>query len=91
MSELNDRLRDWDLSVQRLAEQADARLAEANQLVRDLHAAGQVKPWVLIGPVMSVQPYDPGFGPDETGQVTQALLVIPDGLGVMFVDTEEYN
>lgn len=91
MSELSDRLRDWDLAVRGLAEQAEARVAEANALVRELHRAGRVRADVLLGAVVSVRPYDPGCGPEDAGQVTQAVLAIPDGLGVVFWDTEEYG
>lgn len=91
MGELSDRLRDWDLGVRGLAEQAEARIAEADTLIRELHRAGRVRPHVLFGPVMSVRPYDPGCGPEDSGQVTQAVLVVPDGLGVVFWDTEEFH
>jgi hypothetical protein len=89
MDELSDRLRDWDAGVRRLAEQAEARVAEANAMVRALHRSGRIRPWVLLGAVMSVRPYDPGCGPEDSGQVTQAVLLVPEGLGVVFWDTEE--
>lgn len=72
-----------------LADQAEAPHAEANALVRDLYESGRARPRVLLGPVMSVRPYDPGCGSEDSGQVTQAVLVVPDGLGVVFWDTED--
>lgn len=39
MSNPSDRLRDWDLRVRSLAEQSDARIAEADALAGDLHRA----------------------------------------------------
>lgn len=89
MRELSDRLRAWDAAVRRLAEQAEARVANADALVRDLHRAGRARPQVLLGPVLGVRPYDPGCGPEDSGQVTQAVLLVPDGLGVVFWDTED--
>lgn len=91
MRDLSDRLRDWDAGVRRLAEQAEARVADADALVRDLYRAGRVRAKVLLGPVMSVRPYDPGCGPEDSGQVTQAVLLVPEGLGVVFWDTEDLH
>jgi hypothetical protein len=91
MSDLSDRLRAWDLGVRRLAEQAEARVADATNLIRELHAAGRVRPAVLLGPVMDVRPYDPGYGPEDSGQVIQAVLLVPEGLGVVFWDTEDLH
>ena len=39
MRELSDRLRAWDAAVRRLAEQAEARVANADALVRDYKEA----------------------------------------------------
>lgn len=89
MSDLSDRLRTWELGVRRLTEQAEARLADATALVRELHVAGRARPAVLLGPVMAVRPYDPGCGPEDSGQVTQAALLVPEGLGVVYWDTED--
>lgn len=91
MRDLSDRLRDWDAGVRRLAEQAEARIADADALVRDLYRSGRVRARVLLGPVMSVQPYDPGCGPEDSGQVTQAVFLVPEGLGVVFWDTEDLH
>lgn len=91
MSDLSDRLRAWDLGVRRLAEQAEARVAEADDLVRALHRAGRVRPAVILGPVMGVRPYDPGHGPEDSGQVIQAALLVPEGVGVLFWDTEDLH
>jgi hypothetical protein len=91
VSELSDRLRDWDTGVRRLAEQAEARINEANAIISDLHQAGRTRSRVLLGAVMSVCPYDPGCGPEDSGQVTQAVLLVPEGLGVVFWDTEDYS
>jgi hypothetical protein len=81
MRDLSERLRDWDAGVRRLAEQAEARVADADDLVRDLYRAGRVRVRVLLGPVMIVRPYDPGCGPEDSGQVTQTMLLVPDGPG----------
>lgn len=89
MSDLSNRLREWDAGVRRLAEQAEARIAEADALVRDLYQSGRVRACTLLGPVMSIRPYDPGCGPEDSDQVTQAVLTIPRGLGVVFWDGED--
>jgi hypothetical protein len=89
MSELVNRLRVWNLGVRRLAEQAEARVADVTDLVRELHAAGRVRSAVILGPVMDVRPYDPGYGPDDSGQVVQAVLLVPEGLGLVYWDTED--
>jgi len=52
-------MRTRDLGVRRLAEQAEARVVEADDIVRALHRTGRVRPAVILGPVMGVRPYDP--------------------------------
>ena len=91
MNDPSRRLHDWDASVRQLADQAEARITDANALIHDLHRAGRVRAHILLGPVLSVRPYDPGCGPEDSGQVTQAVLVVPDGLGVVFWDTEDWH
>lgn len=91
LNDLNNRLRDWDLGVWRLAEHAEARVAEGDVLIHDLHAAGRAHLWVLLGEVLSVRPYDPGCGPEDSAQVTQAVLLVPEGLGIVQWDMEDYR
>jgi hypothetical protein len=40
---------------------------------------------------MGVRPYGPGCGPEDSGQVIQAVLLVPEGLGVVFWDTEDLH
>jgi hypothetical protein len=91
VSDLSDRLRAWDLGARRLAEQAEACVAEADALVRALHRAGRLRPAVILGAVMGVRPYDPGQGSEDSGQVVQAVLLVPEGVGVLFWDTEDLH
>ena len=66
MSNLSNRLRDSDASVRRLAEQAEARITEADALVRDLQRAGWVRAGVFLGPVINIPPYYPGCQSEDS-------------------------
>jgi len=91
---VNDFIRhkdDWCIQMYRFAEQAEAHVEKMNEIIRSLHAAGLVRRTGLLGGIIDVAPYADDRGDETTNQVTQAVLLVPEGLGVIFRDTEEMH
>ena len=70
--------------------QADAKLAEANRLIRQLAGGGLVQEAVILGEVIHPRYYPPAAHEDEPARVAQAALCVPDGIGVVLWGAEEY-
>jgi hypothetical protein len=71
-------------------EVAEARLADANDLIEEMNRVGMLPPMVLLGPIIASRQYGPTPGGNISGRVIQAALVVPGGLGVVFWDSDEY-
>jgi hypothetical protein len=63
--------------------QADAKLAEANRLIRRLAGGGLVQEAVILGEVIHPRYYPPAAHEDEPARVAQAALCVPDGIGAV--------
>lgn len=93
MSRIDDVARELsslNLQIKHAMEQAEAKVERVSHLVRELGTTGLVGREVLLGRYYD-RPYDPDYGPNDTGQVVQAALLIPEGLGVCLWDTEEFS
>ena len=63
--------------------QADAKLAEANRLIRQLAGGGFVQEAVILGEVIHPRYSPPAAHEDEPARVAQAALCVPGGIGVV--------
>lgn len=91
MNDFNEHRDDWCIKMYHLAELAEAHVERMNAMIRGLHAAGLVRRTGLLGGVIDVAPYADDRGEESTNQVTQAVLLVPEGLGVVFRDTEDMH
>lgn len=70
--------------------QADAKMAEVNRLIRQLAGAGFLPEMVVLGEVIHSRYHPPAAHEDEPVRVAQAVLCVPDGIGVVLWGAEEY-
>ncbi len=93
VSEIDDVLELLRLRMLRFRHQleiAEARVTGWNQLVRDLWRSGLLPQSAILGRVIETRPYAPMAGGHASGQVVQASLLIPGGVGVLLWDTEDF-
>jgi len=69
---------------------AEARAAGLNNLINDIWQFGLGGQTSLLGPVLQTRNYAPQPGGHDSGQVIQAALLVPRGLGVVVWDSEFY-
>ena len=70
--------------------QADAKLAEANRLIRQLAGAWSLRETVILGEVMHPRYSPPAAHEGEPARVAQAALCVPGGIGVVLWGAEDY-
>jgi hypothetical protein len=78
------------LNLRRAQEQAEAKVASVNQLIQQFAATGMLAETVILGDVLQTRAYAPRCGGNSSGQLVQAVLLVPGGFGVSVWDTEEY-
>lgn len=91
--EIDDVLERLRLRVLRFRHQleiAEARVPRWNQLVQEFWRAGLMPQTAILGRVIETRPYAPIEGGHSSGQVVQASLLIPGGVGVLLWDTEDF-
>jgi hypothetical protein len=88
--DLTSHLRWLTLWIRHAGDQADARLREVNHLIGQLAVTGFLLETVLLGPVIHRRHYAPRPGGSDSGQVAQAALCVPGGVGVVLWDSEDY-
>ena len=84
-------LRNLSLVIRHQAEQAEAKVQQANSLLRELQRIRVIRETVVLGPVLFVRSYAPTPGGNDTGEVVQAALCMEDGVGAAFWDTELFS
>lgn len=93
ISEIDAVLELLRLRVLRLRHQleiAEARVPRWNQLVQEVWRVGLMSQTAILGRVIETRPYAPVEGGHSSGQVVQASLLIPGGVGVLLWDTEDF-
>ena len=93
IAEIDDVLELLRLRVLRFRHQleiAEARVPRWNQLVQQFWQAGLIPQAAILGRVIETRPYAPVEGGHSSGQVVQAAMLIPGGLGVLLWDTEDF-
>lgn len=83
-------LRAMNVSIRHKCEQAEAKVQEANSIIRQLGDTGWNESAVFLGPVIACLPYPPNAGRSDTGSVVVAMLHVPLGIGVGNWDSETY-
>jgi len=71
-------------------EEAEVRIPEINDLIRQLLTIELVPETALLGLVIYERHYSALTGPQDSSQVLQSALLIPGGLGVILWDCEDY-
>lgn len=84
-------LRNLCLVIRHQAEQAEAKVQQANALLRELRRNRVVSETVVMGPVLFTRRYPPTPGGNDTGEVVQAALCMDEGVGAAFWDTELFS
>ncbi len=91
-SSMNDELLELSLRLLKLRRQmeiAEAQASGVNCLVNAVWRMGLLPRSAYLGPVIHTRPYSPQPGGHDSGQVFQASLLMPGGVGVSIWDTEE--
>ncbi len=70
------------------AEQAEARVEEADRLIRAAVTAGCLAPGVIVGPAVRQCAYPAADGRDDSSLVARLVLHAPRGLGVAWWDVD---
>ena len=84
-----ERLRTLLAEARRAIEQAEARVEEFNELLRGLSQHGEVPRSAFLGKT-SASPWEVEAGQGNAGYVLQAVLLVPEGLGVSRFDAEVF-
>jgi hypothetical protein len=82
-----ERLRKLVVEARRALEQAEVRVEQFNDLVRGLSQQGVVPRGLFLGKTIA-SPWDAEAGRCNAGHVIQAVLLVPEGLGVSRFDAE---
>jgi hypothetical protein len=69
-------------------DQAEAKVGEINRLIQQLAGMGLVRETVLLGEVIPQRYGGPVPGGPASGQLVQAALCVPGGVGVVRWDAE---
>jgi hypothetical protein len=85
-----ERLRTLLVEARRAIEQAETRVGQFNELVRGLSQQGEVPRGFFLGRTIA-SPWDAETGRCNAGHVVQAVLLVPEGLGVSRFDAEVFD
>jgi hypothetical protein len=89
LQENQQKLHEFNVFIRRLLEEAELRIPRINQIIEQVAIVGLAADLVLMGGVVAQLPYAASHGPHDSGQVLQAVLVVPGGIGVAIWDSEE--
>lgn len=85
-----EELKNLNLQITRLAEYAEAVLPQLNAQLNRLHEVGLIAACLIRSDSVWQRPYNEGFTPAISGQVLQAVLIIPGGFGMLVLDSEDF-
>ncbi len=85
-----EQLRALLVAARQAVEQAEALVGQLNARVSRLAQEGRVPRGVFLGRTIA-SPWGSETGPDGSGQVVQAVLLVPEGLGVSRFGAEAYD
>jgi hypothetical protein len=90
LNRLTEELRQLNLRIRQQLELAEAELPVINDLINQLAVIDLANGVIILGDVVYQRPYNPGAGPSDSGQVMQAAIAIPGGLGLVLWDSEVF-
>ena len=82
-----EQLRALLVGARRAMEQVEERVGQFNELVCELARQGAVRPGFFLGKTIAC-PWDAEAGRCNSGHVIQAVLLVPEGLGISRFDAE---
>lgn len=85
-----ERLRNLNVTIRAQLEQAEAHIPDINIAIQQLSGIQLLPETALLGHIIFERHYCPINGPHDSSQVLQAALLIPQGIGVIMWDLEEY-
>lgn len=87
---MTEELQKLNLQITRLAEFAEATLPQINEQLNRLHDLGLISTCLIRADTVWQRPYNEAFTVASSGQVLQAVLIIPGGFGLLVLDTEDF-
>jgi hypothetical protein len=90
---VGDRLANLNQRARRLRERqarAEVLAAYLNYTVDELSTMGMLPPAIVLGPVIREQSLDANGHGLSNGRLVQAAVLVPEGLGVVLWDVEDY-
>ncbi|HET6328727.1 MAG TPA: hypothetical protein VFG04_28850 [Planctomycetaceae bacterium] len=72
------------------AEHAEAHAGELNTLARQIAGVGIIPEQAIVGKPLLVRDYEISTDASNTVQIWHAVLLLPDGIGALVWDSEEY-
>jgi hypothetical protein len=88
--ELFEGLQRQVLAMRQVCEQMEGKIEAINQGLRVLEETGLTNEIVILGKIVHRSAYAPRAGGNDSGQLYQAALLVPKGIGVVIWDTEEF-
>jgi hypothetical protein len=85
-----ERLRTLLVEARRAIEQAEVRVGQFNELMHALSQQGGLRRGLFLGKTIA-SPWDAGAGHCDAGHVIQAVLLVPEGLGVSRFEAEVFD
>lgn len=84
-----ERLSQLNLILRHQLEQAELRIPRINEQLAQFAAINLLPETILVGEILQSRAYNASGGPHDSGQVIQAGLHLPGGLGIIRWDSEE--
>jgi hypothetical protein len=72
------------------ADQADAKVHTANEFIQRIADSGWLARTAVLGQIILDHSYEPRPGGSDSGQLAQAVLLVPGGFGILLWDSEDY-
>jgi hypothetical protein len=80
-----------NLTFRQQLEQAELHVPRINEQIAALAVLGGHDQLAIEGDVVLQLPYLPNLGPNDSCQIYQAILLVPEGIGVVILDLEDYR
>lgn len=88
-TEIAEQLAVLSIRLRNRKQNLEAEMETINTVVRSLGETGLIRHDVLLGPTFE-RPYAPEARHDDSCQIVQAALLVPEGFGVCYWDMEEF-
>jgi len=82
-------LQELHLLICHYREQAEAKIVQVNQVIRCIGDSGLLYDTVICGPIILQRNYSPVRGGHDSGEVVQAVLHVPHGIGIVRWNSDE--